>query len=117
MNYGSGGVCKELELFHNGDNVHAYEYFGAHLEERDGKSGVMFRVWAPNALSVAVVARLFSVQTLDKEWLFQCSCHRRQREEIVPAFPLLQFADPALAFGRPSGWSFASPSIANKLTI
>ena len=55
MNYGSGGVCKELELFHNGDNVHAYEYFGAHLEERDGKSGVMFRVWAPNALSVAVV--------------------------------------------------------------
>lgn len=44
-----------LDLFKDGDAVHAYDFFGAHLENRDGREGVMFRVWAPNALSVSVV--------------------------------------------------------------
>ncbi len=44
-----------LELFHDGDAARAYDFFGAHLENRDGTDGVVFRVWAPNALSVSVV--------------------------------------------------------------
>ncbi len=44
-----------LELFSDGDAVRAYETLGAHIVERDGKSGVIFRVWAPNALTVSVI--------------------------------------------------------------
>ena len=41
--------------FHQGTSNRAYEYLGAHFEEKDGQKGVMFRVWAPNADSVSVV--------------------------------------------------------------
>ncbi|MDP4119525.1 MAG: 1,4-alpha-glucan branching protein GlgB [Bacillota bacterium] len=44
-----------LDLFHSGDSFVAYEYFGAHFMNIDGIDGVMFRTWAPNALSVSVV--------------------------------------------------------------
>ena len=42
-------------LFHQGTNYRSYEYLGAHFEKRDGKSGVVFRVWANNAESVSIV--------------------------------------------------------------
>ena len=42
-------------LFHSGELFRAYNYMGAHKENRLGKDGVMFRVWAPNAKSVSVV--------------------------------------------------------------
>jgi len=42
-------------LFHEGNDIFAYKYFGAHFIEQDGISGVIFRVWAPNATSVSVV--------------------------------------------------------------
>ncbi len=42
-------------LFHQGTNYRAYEFLGAHFGEKDGKPGVYFRVWAPNATSVSVV--------------------------------------------------------------
>ena len=45
----------DQELFHSGENYHAYNYMGAHKEHRDGVDGVMFRTWAPNAKSVSVV--------------------------------------------------------------
>ncbi len=45
----------EMELFHSGENYHAYRYMGAHKANVLGKDGVMFRVWAPNAKSVSVV--------------------------------------------------------------
>ncbi len=45
----------ELELFLNGESTHAYEYLGSHFMEIAGRKGVVFRVWAPNAKSVAVV--------------------------------------------------------------
>ena len=35
------------------DNL--YEYLGGHLCEQDSKKGAVFRVWAPNAVSVSVV--------------------------------------------------------------
>ena len=44
-----------LYLFHQGKNAEAYRLFGSHLTEKDGKKGVMFRVWAPKAADVSVV--------------------------------------------------------------
>ena len=43
------------KLFHEGKEKFAYKYFGAHFSEKDGVSGVCFRLWAPNAFSVSVV--------------------------------------------------------------
>ena len=42
-------------LFHQGTNYKAYEYLGAHFTKRGKKEGVVFRVWAPSAISVSVV--------------------------------------------------------------
>lgn len=40
-------------LFHQGNNAKAYEFMGSHKVE--GTSTVIFRVWAPHAVSVSVV--------------------------------------------------------------
>ena len=45
----------DLYLFHQGTNYHAQEMLGAHFIEQDGKKGVRFTVWAPNAKAVSVV--------------------------------------------------------------
>lgn len=55
MNYNITENRNAPDVFHAGDSTHAYDFFGAHLDSRDGVDGVVFRVWAPNALSVAVV--------------------------------------------------------------
>ena len=55
MSYIQNDNRTALELFNDGDAVRAYETLGAHIVERDGKSGVIFRVWAPNALTVSVI--------------------------------------------------------------
>lgn len=44
-----------IYLFHQGTNYKAYQFFGAHFGEKDGKNGVYFRTWALNAQSVSVV--------------------------------------------------------------
>lgn len=44
-----------LYLFHQGTNYKAYEYLGAHPATKEKKNGYLFRVWAPNAVKVAVV--------------------------------------------------------------
>lgn len=44
-----------LHFFHEGSATEAYEFFGSHFCETDGKKGVVFRVWAPHARSVSVV--------------------------------------------------------------
>ena len=49
---------RELDefLFHEGTARHAYTYLGAHAElDEDGRERIIFRVWAPHAVSVAVV--------------------------------------------------------------
>ncbi|WP_370687051.1 1,4-alpha-glucan branching protein GlgB [Ruminococcus sp. zg-924] len=47
---------KEKELFLSGKSTTAYKYMGAHRGVNpDGYEGVIFRVWAPNALTVSVV--------------------------------------------------------------
>ncbi len=42
-------------LFHQGTNFECYRYLGAHPCQVDGADGAVFRVWAPNAVAVAVV--------------------------------------------------------------
>ena len=44
-----------LFVFHEGNNFDAFEFFGAHKGELDGKKGLFFRVWAPHAVSVSLI--------------------------------------------------------------
>ena len=44
-----------LSTYHNGTATRAYEFLGCHPETRDGHTGFVFRVWAPNAQAVHVV--------------------------------------------------------------
>ncbi len=43
------------ELFHEGKEPRAYEYFGAHPTQKDGQNGAVFRVWAPGVKRISVV--------------------------------------------------------------
>jgi len=45
----------DKHLFNEGTHERAYEKFGAHLMTVDGKPGVGFAVWAPNAKRVSVI--------------------------------------------------------------
>ncbi|MDE7303301.1 MAG: 1,4-alpha-glucan branching protein GlgB [Oscillospiraceae bacterium] len=51
----SEGYEFPLHVFHEGTNFAAFEFFGAHKGQKDGKDGVFFRVWAPHAKSVSLV--------------------------------------------------------------
>ncbi len=42
--------------FHQGTNFFAYDYLGCHQKVKDGTNEYVFRVWAPNADSVRLVA-------------------------------------------------------------
>ena len=42
-------------LFAQGSHYDIYKKLGAHVCKKDGKSGVYFAVWAPNAVRVSVV--------------------------------------------------------------
>ncbi len=44
-----------LYLFHHGKGDQIYDLFGAHPKTFEGKSGYLFRVWAPHAREVSVV--------------------------------------------------------------
>ena len=44
-----------LFVFHEGNNFEAFNFFGAHKGTKDGREGVYFRVWAPNAKSVSII--------------------------------------------------------------
>ncbi len=43
-----------FKRFSSGDELHAFSFLGCHKAERDGVSGYLFRVWAPNAAGVSV---------------------------------------------------------------
>lgn len=45
----------DLIRFANGTHYQIYEKLGAHRQTIDGRDGVLFAVWAPNAISVSVV--------------------------------------------------------------
>ena len=55
MNYKLNDTRYPLDLFLSGESVRAYEFLGANFVCWDNTDGVVFRVWAPNALSVSVV--------------------------------------------------------------
>ncbi len=46
---------QQAERFHAGTLTDGWRWFGAHPEERRGKKGWSFRVWAPHAKAVSVV--------------------------------------------------------------
>jgi len=46
---------EQIYLFHEGTNYRTYSMLGSHIIELDGKWGVSFAVWAPNAIWVSVV--------------------------------------------------------------
>lgn len=45
----------EISKINSGLHYHVYEVLGAHFTDMDGQEGVVFRVWAPNAVRVSVV--------------------------------------------------------------
>ncbi|ADU27510.1 1,4-alpha-glucan branching protein GlgB [Ethanoligenens harbinense] len=49
------GREQELQCFHESVYPLSFEYFGGHSSHRSKKSGVVFRVWAPKAVSVSIV--------------------------------------------------------------
>ena len=50
----------DLHLFGEGKHERIYEKLGAHVMTHDGKRGVTFAVWAPNANRVSVVGNFNS---------------------------------------------------------
>lgn len=46
---------EESDLLNRGLHYHSYDVLGAHFCTIDGTDGVVFRVWAPNAIRVSVV--------------------------------------------------------------
>jgi 1,4-alpha-glucan branching enzyme len=46
---------QDLHLWNEGRHLRAYRVLGAHLAERDGRAGVAFAIWAPNAEAVSAV--------------------------------------------------------------
>ena len=55
MSYAFNDERFPADIFHAGDSVDAYNFLGAHFVDWEGEEGIVFRVWAPNALSVSVV--------------------------------------------------------------
>ena len=72
MDYKFNDSRTPLELFHAGDSVRAYEFMGAHRVNWDNRDGVVFRVWAPNALSVSVVGN-FNGWNNDANYMYKIS--------------------------------------------
>lgn len=44
-----------IYLFHQGTNYCSYKFLGSHIIDSEENSGVIFRVWAPNAIKIHVV--------------------------------------------------------------
>jgi 1,4-alpha-glucan branching enzyme len=55
MEQSENDFSNELMGFVNGENFRAYQIMGAHQATKNGRSGFIFRVWAPNAQQVSVV--------------------------------------------------------------
>ena len=61
-----------LDQFLAGDSVRAYEFMGSHFVSWNDRLGVVFRVWAPNALSVSVVGD-FNDWDQDANYMYRIS--------------------------------------------
>ena len=62
----------DINLFKSGKHFKLYEKLGSHLMKVDGKTGVYFAVWAPNAKKVSVIGNFNSweksTHTLYARW-------------------------------------------------
>ncbi|MFQ9073893.1 MAG: hypothetical protein ACLR43_15170 [Faecalibacillus faecis] len=47
-----------IHTFHDGNCLQAYKIFGAHFETYEGKKGVRFTTYAPNAKSAQLLVNL-----------------------------------------------------------
>lgn len=45
----------DIYLFKEGTHSKLYKHLGSHIMQRDGKQGVYFAVWAPNAKNISVI--------------------------------------------------------------
>lgn len=61
-----------LDRFLQGESVDAYKFLGSHFVNWDNRNGVVFRVWAPNALSVSVVGD-FNGWNSDANYMYRIS--------------------------------------------
>ncbi|MEG1932367.1 MAG: 1,4-alpha-glucan branching enzyme, partial [Pygmaiobacter sp.] len=52
-----------IYLFKQGTNFESYCFFGSHPAKKDGKQGICFTVWAPNAHAVSVTGDFNKWQT------------------------------------------------------
>src|SRR5690606_5966727 len=52
---GSLLTAEDVYYFREGTHSRLYRVLGAHPQSQDGRPGVRFAVWAPNAASVAVI--------------------------------------------------------------
>ena len=48
-------LASRLQAFHNGTELRAWEWMGAHRVVKDGQEGVQFCLWAPHAADVSVI--------------------------------------------------------------
>lgn len=70
MKYVFNDERSPLRLFSDGDAVRAYDFLGTHFINLDGKNGIMFRVWAPNAVTVSVVGD-FNGWNQDADYMYK----------------------------------------------
>jgi 1,4-alpha-glucan branching enzyme len=54
-----------IYLFHQGNNFYSYKYLGSHIICSGDKSGVIFRVWAPNAKKIHLIGNFNNWQAND----------------------------------------------------
>ena len=80
----------DIYSFKKGTHYDCWKFLGSHLCEIGGQKGVLFRVWAPRARAVSVVAKMGDVT----------SARQDKRTKNRYAYPQSQFATPYPA-GQP----------------
>ena len=70
---------KEADCFKGGELLDAYRLLGSHVTTIKKTKGVLFRVWAPNALSVSVIGDFNG---------FKIGCHQMKLDEDTGVFEL-----------------------------
>ncbi|MFA5073344.1 MAG: 1,4-alpha-glucan branching protein GlgB [Nitrospirota bacterium] len=73
----------DIYLFKEGNHFKLYEKLGSHILSVDGQDGVLFAVWAPNALSVSVIGD-FNGWTNGVHPLFRRQDHSGIWEGFIP---------------------------------
>ncbi|PKM90938.1 MAG: 1,4-alpha-glucan branching enzyme [Firmicutes bacterium HGW-Firmicutes-12] len=79
----------DIYLFHQGNLFKSYEMLGAQFREEDGKKGVRFSVWAPNAKEISVVGsfnnwngKLHSLQRIKESGIWSLFIPNLQQGEL-----------------------------------